>query len=94
MPELLLVKARALLRAASDEDDLVRVGWAAMRIVLHYPDDPRTPEALMVAAKVHERIGRAPTALKLLGECIGHRAVTADLRRQAEADVERLRTPG
>ncbi len=94
LPELLLVKARALLHAASNEDDLVRVGWAAMRIVLHYPDDPRTPEALMVAAKVHERIGRAPTALKLLGECIGHRAVTADLRRQAEADVERLRTPG
>lgn len=91
LPESLLIKARALLASAADEESLIRAGWVAMRIVIHYPDDQLVPEALLVAAEVHERIGRVPTALQLLDECIGHPRISAELSKKAVARIDRLR---
>ena len=91
LPELLLVKARALQASAGDEASLIRAAWAAMRVVIHYPDDERVPEALWVAAGILQRIRRAPTAIQLLDECIKHPRISERRREQATAAIDRLR---
>ncbi len=94
LPELLLVKARALLAAANDDESVIRAGWAAMRIVIHYADDELAPQALLLASLIHERMGLAPTAARLLDECLNHGRLTAAVRDEANARLQRLRSTG
>lgn len=93
LPELLLIKARALLAAARTPEESARAAWAAMRIAIHYPDDPLVPEALLLSAEVHERLERLPTAGRLLEECLQHPRVLPAHRDQAAARLERLGEP-
>lgn len=94
LPELLMVKARALSAMGQDDDTLIRAGWAAMRVVIHYADDPLAPEALLLTASVEERIGRVPTALQLLDECLQHARITAPVRDEAMNLKNRLQQKG
>lgn len=94
LPELLLAKARILAGRATDRESWIRTGWVAMRVVIHYPQDERTPEALLLAADVHERIGRIPTAVQLLNECAAHDRCTVRLRKRAQSEIERLTASG
>lgn len=94
LPELLMVKARALAATGKSEDALIRAGWTAMRVVIHYPDDPLAPEALLLTAEIEERIGRVPTALQLLVECINHGRIAAAVRDQAMNLKKRLQSKG
>ncbi|MEE9293922.1 MAG: hypothetical protein V3W34_03010 [Phycisphaerae bacterium] len=94
LPELLLVKAEALLQSAADDATATRAGWAAMRVVIHYPDDVLVPDALLLAAGVQERAGRVPTALRLLDECVNHERATPAAAKTATDRAERLRSAG
>ncbi len=94
LPEMLLIKARALEASAKTDEDRMRAAWAALRVVIHYADDELAPEALLLASEVHEQIGRAPIAAQLIEECLGHAQLTAAVRKQAEERMERLRSTG
>lgn len=94
LPELLMVKARALAATGENENVLIRAGWTAMRVVIHYPDDPLAPEALLLTAELEERIGRVPTALQLLVECINHGRITAPVRDEVMNLKKRLQSTG
>ena len=90
LPDLLLLKGRALLARASDRDDLLASGAALMRVPIHFPDHQQAPEALFWAARVHERLERRDKAVQLLEECLAHARVSQALRQQAEAELSRL----
>ncbi len=94
LPELLLTKAHVLREAADDDEALTRSAWAAMRVVIHFRDHDKVPEALLFTAEVYERLGRNATALKLLDECVGHRRITGELRSRAAAMIDRLKSAG
>ncbi len=91
LPELLLLKAELLKDSADDSESLIRAGWAAMRIPIHYPKDERAPEALLLAARVCEQLGRRPTALQLLDECTAHPRIGNEVRDRASEARDRLR---
>jgi hypothetical protein len=90
LAEMLLVKSRALLSQATDSDGLSRAGWAAMRIVIHFEDDPLVPAALLIASEVHERMGKNPTAEQLLEECLSHSRLTRRVEDEARSSLARL----
>jgi tetratricopeptide (TPR) repeat protein len=94
LPEMLLVKAELLLAGARSDEDLIRSAWPAMRIVIHYPSDPLVPKALMLAAKVHERLGRNELAIKLLNECVRFGGIADSDRDRASAEISRLTVAG
>ncbi len=94
LPELLLVKGEVLFEWGRGEAAVMRAGLAAMRLVIHFPEDELVPAALVLAARVHERMDRVPTALKLLEECVGLARITATMRARAEAEMTRLRSAG
>ncbi len=83
LPELLLVKAASYLSGAQDQDSLYEAGWAAMRIVIHYPDDELVPEALVLAAEAHARMDRLPTAMRLIDESLRHARIRSAVRERA-----------
>jgi hypothetical protein len=86
----LLLKGHALLAAATSREDAMRAAWCFVRIAVHFPDDPRVPEALQGAARAVERYGRTDQAVELWKECRDSPHVTELLRNQAEADLQRL----
>ena len=45
VPDLLLLKARALLEGGTRKEEWVRAGWAFMRVVIHFKDDPAAARA-------------------------------------------------
>lgn len=94
LPELLMAKSRVLLPIAKNDDAAIRAAWPAMRIVIHYPNDPLGPEALMLTAGVTERLGQNATAIQLLNECIEHPRARTDDRDKARAAISRLTTHG
>ncbi len=94
LPELLLIKAEAQLAKATNDEEAMRAGWSAMRVAIHFPADARTPEALLIAARVHERIDRNPTAIKLLRECVRHAGVDSKTKQRAQEMMSRLRASG
>lgn len=94
LPDLLLLKGDMLFKTAAMRDDIVRSSWPFLRVAIHYPDDPRGTEGQYRAALVLERLGNTDKAIELLEECVGHKYVTTETRRGAEAAVERLRAGG
>jgi len=90
LPELLLAKARVSLAIAGDRESLIRAAWPAMRIVIHRPDDTLAPQALLLAADVHQRIGQAPTAIQLLDECLQHPRIAPTTHQRALNERNRL----
>jgi len=90
VPDLLLLKGRALLKTAKSDDDVIRAGWAFMRVVVHYPRDVRAAQALYDAARVHERIGRPQKAIALLKECLQRGDAPPALKTEAQQALSRL----
>ncbi|MCH7703803.1 MAG: hypothetical protein IIB61_01720 [Planctomycetes bacterium] len=91
LPDFLLLKGRALLKAASTRDDVIRASWPLLRVAIHMPKDPRAAEALLVAATAMERIGKPAKALLLAEESLAHPAALEETKRSAAAEVARLR---
>ena len=91
VPDLLLLKARALLEGGTRKEEWVRAGWAFMRVVIHFKDDPAAAEGLLGAAQVYERIGRADKAITLLSECVDHASASEAVAQEARAALDRLR---
>jgi hypothetical protein len=90
LPDLLLLKGRALLEGASGKADLLAAGAALMRLPIHFPDDELAPEGLYWAALLHARIDRPVKATQLLAECLAHARISDALRRQAHEELSRL----
>ncbi len=87
---LLLFKGEALLAAATSREDAMRAAWCFVRVAVHFPDDPRVPEALQGAARAAERYGRTDQAVELWKECRDSPHVTELLRNEAEGERKRL----
>ena len=83
LPGFLMLKGRLLLRAAKSRDEVIRAAWCFMRVVVHAPDDPLTPEALVAAAGALKRLERAEQAAALLDECLAHSKVGEETRKKA-----------
>ncbi|MCP4250712.1 MAG: tetratricopeptide repeat protein [bacterium] len=94
MPDLLLLKGRALLAGANGRQDLLDAGAAFMRVVIHFGDSAQAGDALLWAARVHERLDRTAKAVQLLEECLAKAPADGPLHRQAEAELERIRASG
>ncbi len=93
MPTFLLLKGEALMRAAATREDWVRASWPFLRVTAHYGDDPRAADGLLGAAAALERAGRVDYGLALLEECLAHKRVSEETRRQADGMLARLRSP-
>lgn len=92
LPSFLLLKGRTLLRAAGTQEELIRAGWAFMRVVAHMRSDPRAAEGLLGAGLVLERMDETRKAIALLEECVAHRRVDASTKEAAQSALDRLRT--
>jgi hypothetical protein len=87
VPELLLLKGRALYAEALEsgsQEMFKQAGLAFMRVAIHYPSDARSGEALLWAARVHERIQRPAQAVQLLRECLGRPDLAVGTRSDAQ----------
>ena len=92
LPDFLLLKGELLLRGAETRDDIIRAAWPLLRVVIHVPDHPRAPAALLAAAGALERLGRSEQAVALLKECLEHRRAESEIRQKAESMIARLRS--
>ncbi len=90
LPDLLLLKGRALLDRSADRRDLLAAGLAFMRVAIHFSDHALAPEALYWGAKVHEQLERPQQAARLLSECLAHKLIAPELRDRAEVLREKL----
>ncbi len=90
LPDFLLLKGGALLKAASTEDELIRASWPFLRAAIHFPDDPRAAQGLYGAALAVEGLGRADRARNLLAECLAHAKLTDEVRESALVAQERM----
>ncbi len=96
LPDILLIKARALLAAAQTDEDYLRAALPAMRVVIHFPDAPQAGEGLLIAAEAHAAAKRPVDAARLLRICSGKENVPANIRKQAQEKLDELvraRTP-
>jgi TolA-binding protein len=91
LPGFLILKGRLLLRTATLREDTIRAAWCFMRVVIHLPDDPLVPEALVEAAGALRRLERADQAASLLNECLAHARIGDEARKQAEAMLAEVR---
>ena len=92
LPSFLLLKGETLLRGASTREEIIRAAWPFMRVAIHMRKDPRAAEGLYGAARAVERLGRPDQAIALLEECLGHRQLTEEIRREANTALDRLRS--
>jgi tetratricopeptide (TPR) repeat protein len=90
LPDVLLLKARALLGTAQNERELLQAAMPAMRIVVHFPRSPAVGEGLLVAAEAHERTGRVTEAQRLLRECLRRGDVPDLVREEARLSLAKL----
>jgi len=90
VPDLLLLKGQTLLRQASTRDEVIRAGWAFMRVVIHFAQDGRAAQGLIGTAEVYRRLGRVNKARQLLQESLAHPKITAAARKRATDALERL----
>lgn len=90
LPSFLLLKGAALLRSAATSEDYIRAAWPYMRVAIHMPRDPRAADGLRGAALALEHIGRSDQAIQLLTECLAHKKISVQTRRQAREALARL----
>jgi tetratricopeptide (TPR) repeat protein len=98
LPDLLLLKSDLLLQstpdARPDERALLEAALIAMRVAIHYPDAPQTPNALRTVASIHEKMNRPATALRLLTEARDHPKTPEPLKEEITRDIDRLNNQG
>ncbi|MBN1514383.1 MAG: hypothetical protein JXB13_20375 [Phycisphaerae bacterium] len=93
LPDCLLLKGRALYTSALESgsaEEFKQAGLAFMRVAIHYPSDARAGDALLWAARVHERIQRPAQAVQLLRECLARSDVSSSTRSDAQSLLRRL----
>ena len=91
LPDVLMVKSRALLAAAQSPDECLASTLPALRIVIHYPDHELTGPALLLAATAHERSGRRADAVRLLRDILRRDRLPDAVKSEARARLEALR---
>lgn len=84
-PDLLLMKGRVLAGDGASRENLIRAGWAFMRVVIHYAKDARAAEALVEAAEIHRRLGRTEQAQSLSQECLRRGELPEALQMKAKS---------
>jgi len=92
LPDFLLLKGDALLSRAQTRKDLIRASWPYLRVVTHFPDDPRAADGLIAAAGVLKRMESFDKAKSLLTECLNRPNLTEPQRRRAEDALAQLHT--
>jgi hypothetical protein len=93
VPDLLLLKGRSLYTSALESgsaEEFKQAGLAFMRVAIHYPSDARAGDALLWAARVHERIQRPAQAVQLLRECLARENVSSGTRSDAQTLLRQL----
>ena len=92
LPGFLLLKGRTMLREAATREEIIRAAWPLLRVVIHFGNDPITPEALYESAVAAERINRSNKAVQLLTECLVHPRVTEETTKLATVAMKRLQS--
>lgn len=87
LPQVLLIKAQALLSAAKTDREFLAAALPAMRVVVHFPKSPLAGEGLLLAAEAHAASGRTSDAERLLRECLKRDTVPERIREQARAKL-------
>ncbi len=90
LPEILLLKSRALLASASNQEDYLSAALPAMRVVIHFPNHPLVGEGLILAAQAHQASGRSSQAKRLLEACIATEQSSSKTRNKAANLLKRL----
>lgn len=91
LPELLMLKGDTLLRVAATREDFLRAGWAYLRVVAHFSDEPAAPVAMIRAASTMEKAARSDYAVKLLEQAATHPRSTESIRKQASDSIQKIR---
>ncbi len=94
LPEVLMLKSELLAETATTDASLYDAALVAMRVAIHYPQNPLAPVALRRAADIHERLNRHSTALRLLQESLDHPRTPEPLRVEIAKEIDRLRAAG
>lgn len=82
--------ARAAAVTSDSRADRRRAGVAFMRVVVHFPDSPRAPEALCLAARICQEDGLAQQARALWSEAITRYPAANAFVQQARRELDRL----
>ncbi len=90
LPDLLLLKGEVLYATAEERVDYIRSAWVFMRVPIHFPDDPRAAQALLWAARAHEKLDAPEKAVELLRECLALEFVAPEIHAQAAEALQRL----
>lgn len=94
LPQLLLLKSRTLFVVASTPEDYLAAALPAMRVAVHFADQPDAGEGLLLAARAHESSGRSADARNLLLECLRSPAATAETKEQVRAKLAEMGNSG
>ncbi len=90
LPKAIMLKARGLLAGARSENDYMDATLAAMRVAIHYENDPLAGDALMLAAEAQTAAGKSETAARILRECLRREATSEATKQQARQDLTKL----
>jgi hypothetical protein len=93
LPALLLLKGAVLKGQARSDDDWIRASWPFLRVVIHFPGDPRVAEAYYGAAAALEKAGRSDYAISLLHKCVESHAAPETVVQSARTMLTRLTRP-
>ncbi len=83
LAQVLLLKARALFGAATNEEGYMDAAEAAMRVAIHFPDSPFCGDALVIAAQAHRQTGHRDDAARLLQEVLTKDNVPDTVKQEA-----------
>lgn len=83
---------RSLAGAPEARVDRRRAGLAAMRVVIHFPESPRTPQALLLAGRMCRDDGNADGARALWSEAVSRYSATLPAVQQARQELNTLPT--
>jgi len=94
LPDILILKAQALLATAQREQEFLQAALPAMRVVIHFPNNPLVGEGLLLAGEAHARAGRQADAERLLQECLRRGNAPERVLEQARSELARMSAAG
>lgn len=94
LPQLLLLKSRTLFVLARTPEEYLAAALPAMRVAIHFADQPDAGEGLLLAARAHESSGRRADARNLLIECLRSSASTAETKERVRARLAAMGESG
>jgi hypothetical protein len=90
LPSFLLLKGEVLLATAASREAAIEAAWPFLRVVVHFPTDPRAADALLGAAQALERLGRKDQAASLLRECMTLKQAGDGAKARADEALRRI----